>query len=137
MARDVLAKLKADERTSHIPVVVWSGRTGLAVPLREEVLKSMVADAIPVSDAWMGLSAVIFTAIGPVLVKATLTGQSGYGFDKRCSRLKEWVSSRGPNNLETNAVLKDVPQFKPDLVFQFTLRALITGIEALRAAPAR
>jgi CheY-like chemotaxis protein len=26
--RDVLAKLKADERTAHIPVVVWSGRQG-------------------------------------------------------------------------------------------------------------
>ncbi len=26
--RDVLAKLKADRRTAHIPVVVWSGREG-------------------------------------------------------------------------------------------------------------
>ncbi len=26
--RDVLAKLKADARTAHIPVVIWSGRTG-------------------------------------------------------------------------------------------------------------
>ncbi|HEY1534299.1 MAG TPA: response regulator [Polyangiaceae bacterium] len=26
--RDVLSKLKADERTAHIPVVVWSGRAG-------------------------------------------------------------------------------------------------------------
>jgi CheY-like chemotaxis protein len=26
--RDVLAKLKADKRTAHIPVVVWSGREG-------------------------------------------------------------------------------------------------------------
>jgi CheY-like chemotaxis protein len=25
--RDVLAQLKADPRTAHIPVVVWSGRT--------------------------------------------------------------------------------------------------------------
>jgi CheY-like chemotaxis protein len=28
--RDVLAKLKADPRTAHIPVVIWSGRTGNA-----------------------------------------------------------------------------------------------------------
>ncbi len=26
--RDVLARLKADARTAHIPVVVWSGRVG-------------------------------------------------------------------------------------------------------------
>jgi CheY-like chemotaxis protein len=26
--RDVLGKLKGDERTAHIPVVVWSGRAG-------------------------------------------------------------------------------------------------------------
>ena len=26
--RDLLVKLKADTRTAHIPVVVWSGRTG-------------------------------------------------------------------------------------------------------------
>jgi two-component system KDP operon response regulator KdpE len=26
--RDVLAKLKADQRTTDIPVVVWSGRAG-------------------------------------------------------------------------------------------------------------
>jgi CheY-like chemotaxis protein len=26
--RDVLSKLKADARTAHIPVVVWSGRAG-------------------------------------------------------------------------------------------------------------
>ena len=26
--RDVLSRLKADSRTAHIPVVVWSGRTG-------------------------------------------------------------------------------------------------------------
>jgi len=110
----------------------------LAVPLREEVLKLMVADGIPATDAWMGLSAVIFTAIGPVLVKATLNGQSGSGIDKRFNRLKEWVDTpAGRANLKTHAALKEVPEFKPDLVFQFTLQALITGLEALRAPPAR
>jgi len=106
----------------------------LNVPLREEVLKLMIADGIPAPDAWMGLSAVIFTAIGPVLVTATLNGQTGSGIDKRFGRLKDWVETPPARaNLKTQAALKDIPQFKPDLVFEFTLRALITGLEGLRA----
>jgi AcrR family transcriptional regulator len=107
----------------------------LAVPMRERILKAMIADGILATDALLGLSSAVLGSIGLVLVKTTLTEPDGQStIDRRFERLKEWVEAQdAQETAETRAAFSQQPRFEIDHVFQFLVDALILGLEAKRA----
>ena len=103
----------------------------LAVPLRENVLRLMVADGMLATEALMSLSSAVLATIGLVLVDQSLAKPDGGStIDDRFERLKEWVETpSGQDNVETRVALSKHEKFELDYLFQFFVSALIAGLE--------
>jgi AcrR family transcriptional regulator len=108
----------------------------LAIPVRERVLKLMVADGIAAIDALLALSSAVLTAIGLVLVESATTAPGGESaLEKRFDRLKEWSeTSAALSDTQTRAAVSEVPGFELERVFEVTIGALVTGFEAKKGA---
>ena len=104
----------------------------LAVPMREAIMKQMVADGIAATDALMGLSSAVLSSIGLVLVNATMTGADGRSaLDARFEHLKKWVeTAEGRENPQTRAAVSSQGRFVLENVCEFLVDALISGLEA-------
>jgi AcrR family transcriptional regulator len=113
--------------------------TPLAIPLRERILKLMVADGMAGTDALRALSSAVLTSMGLVLVESTLTGPDGTSaLEARFQRLKEWSESpAGQQDNETRGALAEAPTFELDRVFEVTIGALITGFVAQKGREPR
>ncbi len=119
--------------TEHPRWVVLLARPAppMAIPLRENILKLMVADGIAPTDALMSLSSAVLSTIGLVLVDQALAKPDGGStIDDRFERLKQWIGTpSGRGAQETRTALSKHDHFERDYVLQLFARALITGLE--------
>jgi AcrR family transcriptional regulator len=109
----------------------------LAVPLRESILKLMVADGLGATDALMSLSCAVLATIGLVLADLALAKPGGGStIDERYERLKEWVDTpAGQANPETRSAMSKRAHLERDYLFQFFVGALIAGLDSRRTPP--
>ena len=118
-----------------------------AVPVRERVLKMMLADGLPAEDAARGLSGSMLTAIGLVLARLTMAGTpEKSAAERRTDDLRtlfdatpdeEASMSRRPEGPSTShPPPARSGRFDYEDTSSFTLRALIAGLDARRAATA-
>jgi len=106
----------------------------LAIPMRENILKQMVADGMTPTDALMSLSSAVLTTIGLVLVDQVMKKPDGGStLDERFARLKQWADTPDAHgNLETRTALSKHDTLERDYLFQFFTSALIAGFETKR-----
>ena len=106
--------------------------TPTAVGVRERVLAMMVANGFSAPAALSGLSSVVLSTIGLVLVELTFRdADGGSTLSGRFERLKALFDSdaaRGSAPTTSEAFAR-VPAFDLSAHFDFSLRTLISGLE--------
>ncbi len=104
----------------------------LAVPMRERVLKLMVADGLREDDAFRALSSAVLTSIGLALMEDALRRPDGASaVQQRFDDLKDWYASQpDQTNSVTRSALSKVGPRVLDETFEFTVSSLVGGFEA-------
>lgn len=110
----------------------------LAIPLRERLLRLMVADGMAPGAAFVALSTAALTALGLVLVELELTRTDGpSSVRQRFARLREWA--RGPACAAyptSRQALTSVEGFDLNRNFALAMDTFVKGLELTRAARA-
>jgi len=101
------------------------------VGVRERVLAMMAANGFTAPAALAGLSSLVLSSIGLVLVELTyLEPDGGSTLTGRFNRLKALFDESKPSDAPTTReAFAKAPRFEPASLFDFSVKTLIAGLE--------
>ncbi len=104
------------------------------VPMRERVLRLMIDAGMSADSALKGISAVMLTSIGLILSHRVLNGPKGNQMAQKFDKIRAALDRAAPEDFAmTRMAESKVGHFDFDTQYEFTIRALIAGLE--RPAP--